>query len=165
MFLLLLYYKSLSFQEELGVHVLILRVKELSQAAFFTDDEVGSLLSTLVSAVEVAPGLLVEQELKNLREPLQELGLASVWRTMNQHAVGLVLLVQYQVLDYVLDELVMFSGLEDLDNIIQSSLSRFNILYILIKICSNIRQLLLGLEVIIQIFSHSLEVVSLHDGF
>ena len=57
--------------------------------------------------------MLVVEDFEDLPEPVKKLGLASVGCSIDQDAVGFVLLVEYQVLDYVLDEVIVLGVLKD----------------------------------------------------
>ena len=68
----------------------------------------------LVSAVEIRSCLLVVEDVEDLAEPIEELGLAAVGSSIDQDAVGLALSVKDQVLDYVFDKVIMLSALKQL---------------------------------------------------
>ena len=147
---LLLHHQSLALEEELGVDVLVLWIEELAQTALLTDDESWCFLAALVSAVEVAPCLLVVEDFEDLPEPVKKLGLASVGCSIDQDAVGFVLLVEYQVLDYVLDEVIVLGVLKDGFQVFCRWSLSINTLAVLVEILSDVWQFLLSLHIVIK---------------
>ena len=96
------------------------------------------LLTTLIAAVEVAPGLLIVKQIQDLAEPIEELSLSTVGCSMNDDAVGLALFIKYEVLADVLDEVVMLCMLKEIYEIFQYQLFFFNSFNVLAQILSDV---------------------------
>ena len=82
----------MAFQSQFASMELIRWIEQFDQATLFTYDKMWILDASLVSAIEVASGLLVVLNIEDLFDPVEELGLSAAVGPMDDNCIGLVFL-------------------------------------------------------------------------
>ena len=144
--------------------ILVSWIKDLVDAAFFKSDEVGRLLATLVSAIEIASGLHVVFDVEDLAESVEELGLAGICSSIDDNTIALFFSPKNEELTDVFDEGTVFGVLNLGDGGISGEFINFQRIDILLQVSSNIWKFRDSMEVVIKILSHHIEFLSLSDS-
>jgi len=136
---LLLDYVTLTLKSQFAVNILIGWIEELAESTFLTNDEIRSRPTVLNLGIEMATGLLIVGEIKDVIQTVQELGLTGVGCTVNEYAVSLVLRTEDEIFTDVFDEAGMVRTVHGLDNLLHG-------LRIITDLINEIFQILTGIR-------------------